>query len=96
MRKVDNALSHRQLTQEKERISHQLQSTEARYQYLVHNSPDVIFSLGPNGEFAFITEKISASVAMQALDLLGKDFSTIVHRQDIDKVNALLRRRPLR
>jgi signal transduction histidine kinase/DNA-binding response OmpR family regulator len=91
IKKVDNALSHRRLTQEKKRISHQLQTTEARYQYLVQNSPDIIFSLGHQGEFAFITDKITLSADLKAHDLLGKDFSTIVHHQDIDRVKSYFR-----
>ncbi|MBN1545475.1 MAG: response regulator [Syntrophaceae bacterium] len=90
IKKVDNALTHRRLSQEKKRISHQLQTTEARYQYLVHNSPDIIFSLGHEGEFVFITDKISSCTNMGPLDLLGKHFSAIVHQQDIEKVRNYL------
>ena len=86
IKKVDNALSHRRLSKEKKLISHQLQLTEARYQYLVHNSPDIIFTIGPQNEFVFITDKIGSCTHKSSRDLMGSDFTSIVHHQDIDKV----------
>ena len=67
-------------------ISHQLQSTEARYQYLVHNSPDIIFTLGPQNKFVFITDKINNCTELTSQDLLGKNFTSIVHHQDVGRV----------
>jgi len=86
IKKVDNALSHRRLSKEKTLISHQLQLTEARYQYLVHNSPDIIFTIGPQNEFVFITDKISSCTGVTGRDLMGNDFTSIVHPQDVTKV----------
>jgi len=86
IKKVDNALSHRRLSKEKTLISHQLQLTEARYQYLVHNSPDIIFTIGPKNEFVFITDQISACTGVAGRDLMGKDFTSIVHPQDVNRV----------
>jgi len=86
IKKVDNALSHRMLSKEKTLISHQLQSTEARYQYLVHNSPDIIFTIGPQNEFIFITDKIGSCYGVKSRDLMGRDFTSIVHTQDVNKV----------
>jgi signal transduction histidine kinase/DNA-binding response OmpR family regulator len=86
IKKVDNALSHRRLSKEKNLISHQLQSTEARYQYLVHNSPDIIFTLGPQDKFVFITDKIKNCTDLSSQDLLGRSFSSIVHHQDVEQV----------
>lgn len=86
IKKVDNALSHRRLSKEKKLISHQLQSTEARYQYLVHNSPDIIFTLGPQDKFVFITDKIKNCTDLSSQDLLGRNFTSIVHHQDVEQV----------
>jgi PAS domain S-box-containing protein len=86
IKKVDNAVSHQRLSKEKKLISHQLQSTEARYQYLVHNSPDIIFTLGFQDKFVFITDKINLCTDLTSQDLLGKNFTSIVHHQDVGRV----------
>ncbi len=91
IKKVENALGHRRLSREKNLIHHQLQSTEARYQYLVHNSPDIIFTLGSQNKFVFITDKIKNCTTMSSQDLLGRNFTSIVHHQDLDKVTKYFR-----
>lgn len=91
IKKVENALGHKRLSREKNLIHHQLQSTEARYQYLVHNSPDIIFTLGSQNKFVFITDKIKNCTSMNSQDLLGRNFTSIVHHQDVDKVTKYFR-----
>ncbi|MDX9745721.1 MAG: response regulator [Syntrophales bacterium] len=91
IKKVDNALSHRRLSYEKNLIHHQLQWTEARYQYLVHHSPDIIFTLGPQNKFVFITDKIKNCTGLNGQNLMGKSFTSIVYHQDVDKVSRYLK-----
>ena len=91
IKKVENALGHRRLSREKNLIHHQLQSTEARYQYLVHNSPDIIFTLGSQNKFVFITDKIKNCTSMSSQDLLGRNFTSIVYHQDVDKATKYFR-----
>jgi len=91
IKKVENALGHRRLSREKNLIHHQLQSTEARYQYLVHNSPDIIFTLGSQNKFVFITDKIKNCTSVSSKDLLGRNFTSIVYHQDVDKVTKYFR-----
>jgi two-component system, cell cycle sensor histidine kinase and response regulator CckA len=85
-KKLDNALSHKRLSKEKRFISHQLQSTEARYQYLVQNSPDIIFTLSDQNQFVFITDKINNCTDLNSQNLLGRNFTSIVHHQDVGRV----------
>jgi len=91
IKKVENALGHRRLSREKNLIHHQLQSTEARYQYLVHNSPDIIFTLSSQNKFVFITDKIKNCTSVSSQDLLGRNFTSIVYHQDVDKVTKYFR-----
>jgi two-component system, cell cycle sensor histidine kinase and response regulator CckA len=86
IKKVDNALNHKLLSKEKKIISHQLQSTEARYRYLVQNSPDIIFTLGPQDQFVFITDKIRSCTELGSQELLGQGFTSIVYHQDVERV----------
>ena len=84
MRKVEHALNHLHLSREKAQIANRLQWTETRYQYLVENSPDIIFTLGPQDEFLFINEKIRNCSDFAGRDLLGKKFISFVQDQDVE------------
>jgi len=92
MKKLDNALSHRALSKEKNQISQKLQTTEARYRYLVNNSPDIIFSLGAKGDFLFVSDRINDYMEASAGNLLGRDFTAIVFGQDREAAQEYLRK----
>ena len=53
LKRVGNALNQKRLCYEKEQIHDRLTWSEERYQYLVQNSPDIIYTLDHKGCFAF-------------------------------------------
>ena len=51
LRRVKNALDQKRLKKQYEIINGKLQLSERRYQYLVDNSPDIIYTLDSDGIF---------------------------------------------
>jgi len=52
--RVKNTIGQIKLKKENELVSGRLKVTEQRYQYLVDASPDIIYTLNPEGEITFI------------------------------------------
>jgi len=85
---VENALSQKALKQEKDQIKEQLVLTEERYRYLVQNSPDIIYTLDPDGKFTFLNDSVIHLLGFKIDDLIGKCFTTMVWEEDQEKARS--------
>ena len=56
-----------------------LRQSQARYRNLVQNSPDVIWSIGSDARFTFISATVERMTGWTPLELLGEHFGAIVH-----------------
>ncbi len=88
VRRVENALDQMRLRTERDTFRSRLAASEERYRRLVHNSPDIIFTLGAKGEFLFVNDTVEGLLGYESASLRGKAFSTVVHEEDADKVRA--------
>ena len=88
VKRVENALDQKRLKAERDIFRKRLETSEERYRYLVQHSPDIIFTLGARGEFLFVNDTVESLLGYESAVLQGKDFSTIVHEEDLDKVRA--------
>jgi PAS domain S-box-containing protein len=88
IKRVENALDQRRLRAERDIFRKKLESSEERYRYLVEHSPDIIFTLGEKGEFLFVNDTVESLLGYESSSLQGKDFSIIVHGDDLEKVRA--------
>ncbi len=88
VKRVENALDQKRLRAERDIFRKRLEISEERYRYLVQHSPDIIFTLGARGEFLFVNDTVESLLGYESAVLQGKDFSTIVHADDLDKVRA--------
>ena len=59
-----------------------LRVSEERFRSLVENASDVIYSLNPEGEFSYISPKVTEITGHNISDLLGKTFFTFLHPED--------------
>ena len=59
------------------RLYEQLQQSEARYRFLIENSPDIVWSIDAEGRFTFLSESLEARTGWKPDDLLGKPFSVL-------------------
>jgi PAS domain S-box-containing protein len=63
---------------EQERLERELAVSEARYRFLVENSPDVVFATDADGQFTFLSEAIERMTGFSAGELVGQHFSVVV------------------
>ncbi len=90
LKRVENALEQKRSKIEKEIISRKLELSEARYRYLVQNSPDIIFILSPDGVFHFINNTIEHLLGYESASLIGRHFTSIVASDDCNRANLYL------
>ncbi len=72
IRRIENALAIKRLREEKEIIHSRLKTSEERYQYLVHNSPDIIFTIDTGGTINFINDSVNTLLGYKKDNLIGK------------------------
>jgi PAS domain S-box-containing protein len=86
---VQNALSQKKLIAAKKAVSARLEASERQFEYMVNNSPDLIFILDQNGCFTFINHQFEKVLGFVNQDLIGKRFEAVVHKDDLSKAGAL-------
>lgn len=64
-------------------MTRQLEESEKRYRFIVSNSPDIIYMLDHQGRFSFINDRVTDLLGYKPLDLVGKHYSMLVHRDDV-------------
>ncbi len=86
---VKNALLQKQIIAEKKVMSERLEASEKQYEYMVNNSPDLIFTLDKKWCFTFVNYQFNRVLGLSEDDLLGTSFGNIIHEQDLLKAKAL-------
>ncbi len=90
LKTVQNALSQRKLIVDKKAVSARLEASEQQYEYMVNNSPDLIFTLDNNGRFDFVNQQFEDLLGFKKQDLIGSSFKQIVHKGDLSKSEELM------
>jgi len=85
LKTIQNALNQIELKSEKEEIFKKLNLTENRYQFLVQNSPDIIYMLDEKGNFTFLSKAVERLLNYKTEELIGKHYSTLVDDNDLKK-----------
>lgn len=83
--KVDSALHRCRLERSNVLMTARLEQSERLHRFLVENSPDLIYTLDPNGCFMFINGRVESLLGYSRGELIGCKYSTIVHDEDIDQ-----------
>ena len=71
----------------KRRLLCQLKESEKRYSALVESSPDIIYTLDPEGKFSFIGGAMEKLLGFSSEELVGKHFTSVVYPEDIEKAH---------
>jgi len=87
---VKNALSQKRLKAEKRAISARLKASEKQYEYMVNNSPDLIFTLDQTGCFTFVNHQFERVLGFSRDALIGTSFEDIIHDGDIADIATLI------
>ena len=94
IRTVDKAISRRHLERENARMTARLEESERLHRFLVEYSPDIIYTLDPEGRFVFLNRRIESLLGYNRGELVGKHYSVIVHPMDLEQArNAFAERR---
>ncbi|MDD2898059.1 MAG: EAL domain-containing protein [Desulfuromonadaceae bacterium] len=92
--KVRNALYRRHLERCNALMTARLEQSEQLHRFLVENSPDLIYTLDDNARFTFINDRFETLLGYTREDLIGSQYSAIVHEDDVEKaVYAFAERR---
>jgi len=83
--RVKNTIDQIKLKKENEVVSERLEVTEQRYRYLVNASPDIIYTLNPEGEITFINGAVESLLGCGAEQLVSEHYTNIIFGDDIDK-----------
>lgn len=82
--KVNNALHRSRLERSHALMTARLEQSERLHRFLVENSPDLIYTLDPNGCFMFINSRVETLLGYSRGELIGCKYTTIVHDEDVD------------
>jgi diguanylate cyclase (GGDEF)-like protein/PAS domain S-box-containing protein len=83
---VERALQRRRMEAEHARMTARLEQSEHLHRFLVEQSPDLIYTVDPNGHFIFINRRVYAMLGYKPSELIGQHYSIIVHEDDKEKV----------
>jgi PAS domain S-box-containing protein len=72
-------------TIEQRRLLQELRKSEKRYSTLIRNSPDIIYTLDPDGKFTFVGGAVEELLGFASRELLGRHFTSIVHLENGDR-----------
>ncbi len=88
---VKNALAQKKLIDDKKAMCERLEASEKQYEYMVNNSPDLIFTLDQDGCFTFVNHQFEKLLDFSSENLIGTRFEDILHTGDISKAADLIR-----
>ena len=63
---------------ERERLERELRESESRFRFLITNSPDIIFSVDPDGRFSYVSDGVQRSLGFEPEDLVGTSFLDLI------------------
>ncbi|MDY6951913.1 MAG: response regulator [Thermodesulfobacteriota bacterium] len=65
------------------RLLGQLRESERKYSALIESSPDIVYTLDPDGRFTFVGGAVEELLGFRPGELLGRHFSFIVDESDL-------------
>lgn len=91
--KVSRALRERALEISNARMASQLKDSERIHRSLVENSPDVIYTLDPDGRFSFVNSRIESLLGYTRSELSGEHYSMLVCEEDLERARHVFNER---
>ena len=89
-RAVQNALHKTMLERANRAMSERLRASERLHRFLVEHSPDLIFTLDPQGRFSYVNPRIEELLGFQRNHLLNQPFASLVVGEDADRIVGML------
>ncbi|HEY8437539.1 MAG TPA: GAF domain-containing protein, partial [Candidatus Limnocylindrales bacterium] len=63
---------------EQTRLERELRESEERFRFLIENSPDIIFSIDPEGRFTYVSDTVRRSLGVDPEALIGTRFVDLI------------------
>jgi diguanylate cyclase (GGDEF)-like protein/PAS domain S-box-containing protein len=89
-RAVQNALHKTMLERANRAMSERLRASERLHRFLVEHSPDLIFTLDPQGHFSYVNPRIEELLGFQRNHLLSQPFASLVVGEDAERIASVL------
>jgi PAS domain S-box-containing protein len=67
---------------ERDRLERELRESEHRFRFLIENSPDIIFAIGPAGRFTYVSDTVRRSLGLEPDALIGTSFVDLIAYQE--------------
>ncbi len=93
LRCMERSLQRRDLLAENRRIVQRLEHSERLYRHLVNSSPDVIYTLDPQGRFTFLNERFESLSGIKPSVLIGQHYSTLIHEDEMASAHHVFQER---
>lgn len=87
---VKNGVTQRTLLAEKKAFAARLEASERQYEYMVNNSPDLIFTLDSAGCFTFVNQQFEDVLGFSRQTLVGMSFENLLHEDDRSRASNLV------
>ncbi len=82
---IENVFILNDLQLENKKLEEQIKRTEYKYQDLIENASDLIFTLDPEARFVFINRRLKQISGFDREKWIGKKCIEIIHKEDIEK-----------
>jgi len=79
---IDNVFILHQVRQKNRELEQRIRRTEYKYQDLIENANDLIFTLSLKGDFIFINRRLVTLTGFAREDWIGRSFFDLVHPDD--------------
>jgi PAS domain S-box-containing protein len=89
LKRVKNALDQKRLKKEYEIINGKLALSEKRYECLVNNSPDIIYTMGLDGSFTYVNPAWQKVLGHKTDEVVGKYFADFAQEEDVVQCTRL-------
>lgn len=73
---------------EREHLERKLRDSEAKYRYLVENSPDIVWSADAEGRLTFISDTSEALLGWRPDEVIGQHYAVLIHPSSIEFVTS--------
>ncbi|SNT36073.1 response regulator receiver modulated diguanylate cyclase/phosphodiesterase with PAS/PAC sensor(s) [Noviherbaspirillum humi] len=90
---VRNALERRKLATENRSLFARLAHSEKMYRFLIDSSPDIIYTLDPEGRFTYINRRVTELLGFDRDALIGAPYTMLVHEDDIERARYVFNER---
>jgi diguanylate cyclase (GGDEF)-like protein/PAS domain S-box-containing protein len=83
--KVTSALHRHKLERRHVLMTARLEQSERLHRFLVESSPDLIYTLDPEGRIIFVNGRVESLLGYGRDELIGRNYTVIVHEEDHEK-----------